>query len=258
MSRQPGLNSFAGTLEVLAGGPLDARTVVTAKSDLTTNGTFTYPYIGMIVSVENEGKAYILKNIDYTNIENWKEIGTGSGGSSTLAELEDVNLTSETNNDALVYNSGEWTNIPLSTVALTGSYVSLSGQPTKLTDFTNDLIATTETPGTVKPDGNTIRFNRLDNEKIELNTENLATQDDISDINNSIDEIETSIPNLIEFTEEELYNMVWEDLDIASKPAYTEADLDDIIDQIDFHGGGIATEMSAADMLSIWNEIFDS
>ena len=61
MSRQPGLNSFAGTLEVLAGGPLDARTVVANKTDLTTNGTFTYPYIGMIVSVENEGKAYILK-----------------------------------------------------------------------------------------------------------------------------------------------------------------------------------------------------
>ena len=32
--------------------------------------------------------------------------------------------------------------------------------------------------------------------------------------------------------------MVWEDLEIESKPPYTEADLDDIIAQIDFSGGG--------------------
>ena len=42
MARQSGLNNFAGTLEVLAGGPLDARTVVPTKADLTTSGTFPY------------------------------------------------------------------------------------------------------------------------------------------------------------------------------------------------------------------------
>lgn len=80
MARQPGLNNFAGTLEVLAGGPLDARCVVPAKSDLTTSGTFPYAYVGMIVSVEAEGKAYILTDLDYTDTDNWTEIG--SGGSS--------------------------------------------------------------------------------------------------------------------------------------------------------------------------------
>lgn len=78
MARQPGLYNFVGTIEVLAGGPLDARTVVPNITDLTANGTFDFPYVGMIVSVESEGKAYILKNINYTNIDNWQELGTGS------------------------------------------------------------------------------------------------------------------------------------------------------------------------------------
>ena len=60
MARQPGLNDFASTLEVLAGGPLDARSVVVNKADLTTSGNFNYPYVGMIVSVVNEAKVYIL------------------------------------------------------------------------------------------------------------------------------------------------------------------------------------------------------
>ena len=82
MARQTGLNNFSGTLEVLAGGPLDARTIVATKADLTTSGNFVYAYVGMIVSVQDEGKAYILKDIDYTNIDNWESLGSAesSGG----------------------------------------------------------------------------------------------------------------------------------------------------------------------------------
>lgn len=92
MARQPGLNNFAGTLEVLAGGPLDARTVVPTKADLTTSGTYDYAYVGMIVSVEAEGKAYILTNMDYTVEDSWKEIGSGS---STITVDDAIDDTSE-------------------------------------------------------------------------------------------------------------------------------------------------------------------
>lgn len=92
MARQPGLNNFAGTLEVLAGGPLDARCVVPAKTDLTTSGTFPYAYVGMIVSVEAEGKAYILTALDYTDADNWKEIGSGG---STITIDDAIDDTSE-------------------------------------------------------------------------------------------------------------------------------------------------------------------
>ena len=61
----------------------------------------------------------------------------GGGGSSTLAGLDDVDISDEQDNDALVYDSGEWVNIPLSDVALSGSYADLSGKPT-LADLTQD------------------------------------------------------------------------------------------------------------------------
>lgn len=67
--------------------------------------------------------------------------GGGGGGDVTsvngqqgdvvldLNDIDDVTITSASDNDALVYDSGDWVNIPLSTVALTGSYASLSGKP---------------------------------------------------------------------------------------------------------------------------------
>ena len=63
MARQTGANTFAGTLEPLAGGPLDARVIVPTKADLTLSGNFPYPYIGLICAVQAEGKAYILTDM---------------------------------------------------------------------------------------------------------------------------------------------------------------------------------------------------
>lgn len=86
MARQKGANNFAGTLEPLAGGPLDARMTVPAKSDLTLSGNFPYPYVGMPVTVQSEGKLYILMDMDYTDIDNWKEIAGGGSGSDNIVE----------------------------------------------------------------------------------------------------------------------------------------------------------------------------
>ena len=81
MARQTGSNNFAGTLEVLAGGPLDARSVVKTKADLTAAASFPYPYVGMQVFVESELKRYTLVAADFTDLNNWRE--DGSGGAST-------------------------------------------------------------------------------------------------------------------------------------------------------------------------------
>lgn len=78
--------------------PFDARQVVPTKADLTDATNFPYAYIGMIVSVQAEGKAYILTQSDTTVLANWKELGSGGGGS-------DAELTS----DLTVSNPiGEW------------------------------------------------------------------------------------------------------------------------------------------------------
>lgn len=77
MSRAKGSANFSGTLEVKAGAPLDARLVVPTKADLTAANTFPYKYVGMIVSVQSEGKAYMLKANDPTKEDSWKPVGEG-------------------------------------------------------------------------------------------------------------------------------------------------------------------------------------
>lgn len=65
----------------------------------------------------------------------------GGGGSSTLAGLSDVNLTSPVTDDALIYDGAEWANTPLSAVAFSGDYTDLSNTPTiptKTSDLNND------------------------------------------------------------------------------------------------------------------------
>ena len=79
MARQKGSANFSGTLEILAGGPVDARTIVPTKADLTVAANFDYKYVGMIVSCQSEGIAYMLTAMDTTNIANWKPIGSDTG-----------------------------------------------------------------------------------------------------------------------------------------------------------------------------------
>ena len=65
----------------------------------------------------------------------------GGGGSSTLAGLSDVNLTSPVTDDALIYDGAEWVNTPLSSVAFSGDYTDLTNTPTiptKTSDLNND------------------------------------------------------------------------------------------------------------------------
>ena len=87
MARQVGTNIFPGSLEVLAGAPLDARSVVDSVDDLIIQSNFPYPYIGMNVVVKNTGDIYTLMNMDVTNINNWKKQAGGGGGSSEWVDV---------------------------------------------------------------------------------------------------------------------------------------------------------------------------
>lgn len=80
MARQKGSASFSGTIEPLAGGALDARSIISTKADLTAANTFPYPYIGMETYVVAENKKYRLIGSDPTNIDNWEDINGSSGG----------------------------------------------------------------------------------------------------------------------------------------------------------------------------------
>lgn len=76
MGRQKPAIKFPASMEVEAAGPLDARTVVPTKADLTLASNFPYAYAGLTVYVEAEQKSYILTADDATILANWKEIGS--------------------------------------------------------------------------------------------------------------------------------------------------------------------------------------
>lgn len=82
MARQKGSATFAGTIEVNAGGPLDARSVVPSKSDLTVASNFPYPYEGMVVYCKDNDELYKLTADDVTVATNWVKVGSGGGGDS--------------------------------------------------------------------------------------------------------------------------------------------------------------------------------
>ena len=86
MARQKSSMKFAGYLEVEAAAPIDGRTVVPAKSDLTLASNFPYPYEGLTVYVKAEKKSYTLIGDDVTVLANWKEVGSGSGGTSITVD----------------------------------------------------------------------------------------------------------------------------------------------------------------------------
>ena len=108
MARTKGTYSLPANVEVLAGAPLDARDRVATKADLTTSGTFPYPYVGMETFVVSEGKKYRLIGENPTVLDNWEELGSGilegaktvTGNPITLADgsdsyAEDLSVTIE-------------------------------------------------------------------------------------------------------------------------------------------------------------------
>lgn len=82
MARTPGSLRIPMNIEPRASAPLDARQIVPALADLTTAGTFPYPYEGMLVYVTAEQKFYVYKGGVITSSANWQEIG--AGGAETM------------------------------------------------------------------------------------------------------------------------------------------------------------------------------
>ena len=99
MGRTKGTYTITSNIEPKVGAPLDARTVVKLKTDLTANGTFPYPYKGLTVFVEEENKKYTLIGTDPTVAANWREEGSGTTTTAdhvtydnTESELESTNV----------------------------------------------------------------------------------------------------------------------------------------------------------------------
>ena len=76
--------TFGSGFNITAEGPIDSRMVVEYIEDLTTVWNSDAPaYEGMMVSVLEDGNIYVLRDVDFTNINNWKKQGSDGGGSGS-------------------------------------------------------------------------------------------------------------------------------------------------------------------------------
>jgi len=135
----------------------DHRTVSDTEKS-TWNGKSTVSWSQSL----STGQKIATVTINGTPTDVYAPTGGGGGGGAVdsvngqtgtvvldVDDINDVTVSGLANNDALVYDSG-WKNIPLSTVALTGSYASLSGKPSLATVATsgsyNDLSSKPSIP----------------------------------------------------------------------------------------------------------------
>ena len=92
MSRQIGTLKISSNFEPRMGAPLDARSIVPLKADLTAANTFEYSYVGMMVAVIEESKVYILKAKPTTTLANWSAVGDDQDLSNyyTKQEVDEI------------------------------------------------------------------------------------------------------------------------------------------------------------------------
>lgn len=83
MARTQGTVKTPANIEPQIGSPLDARMRVSLKSDLTAEGSFPYPWVGMKCYVTEEDKEYQLKDTPPTSLSNWEEVPSAQ----TMAEV---------------------------------------------------------------------------------------------------------------------------------------------------------------------------
>ena len=104
MARYRRTFTAAANYEPLKAAPFDARTLVETKSDLINpaiwkqiNGDI-WTYVGMIVVVATDVNAdnnglYVLKDKDYTNIDNWVKYATQDDIASLQEQIDNIEVS---------------------------------------------------------------------------------------------------------------------------------------------------------------------
>jgi hypothetical protein len=91
--------TFGSGFNITAEGPIDSRMVVEYIEDLTTVWNSDAPaYEGMSVSVIEDGNIYVLRNKDFSDINNWKKQGSEGSG---IGKYSLPVMTEEMKNTAL-------------------------------------------------------------------------------------------------------------------------------------------------------------
>ena len=91
MARKQSGIAMDNQIEPMLSAPLDGRTQVKLKSDLTDPASYPYSYVGLPVGCREDGRLYVLTAKDTTNAENWKKVAFVEDGSGD----EHVEITAE-------------------------------------------------------------------------------------------------------------------------------------------------------------------
>ena len=248
---------FLGTTEIDLSAYAKKTDLPTKTSQLTNDS-------GYITSANLPGKASTtdlgLVKVDGTTItidadgviKGTTEIGISEESDNVLTAKQDGLYVPPTDLSAYAKSNA----IPTKVSQLTNDsgYVTSAGIPSKLSELENDLIATTLKAGTVIPDNDTITtdangkitakigansLSRVEGNQIELLDDGIyigALNEEA--IYNSIDAVDLASPILTEYTEDELYHLAWEEIEVKEKEEYTEAELDEMLDSLDLSGIG--------------------
>lgn len=144
MARIQGTAKLSSTLEPRMGAPLDARERVFLKSDLTAEGSFPYPWIGMEVYCVEDGKKYRLVSDNPTVLGNWEEVGGESGAVKVVSSFPE----NPSNEDVVAYTGNDYNEFnpvegltPLSNPQELGLYEYSSDEYVLSTDEQADVQA---------------------------------------------------------------------------------------------------------------------
>ena len=256
---------FLGTTEIDLTAYAKKTEIPTKVSQLTNDS-------GYVVNTQKASTTDLgLVKVDGTTItidadgviKGTTEIGISEESDNVLTAKEDGLYVPPTDLSAYAKSNA----IPTKVSQLTNDsgYITSAAVPTALSELENDLIATTLKAGTVIPDGDTITtdangritatigansLSRAEGNQIELLDDGIyigALNEEA--IYNSIDAVDLASPILTEYTEDELYHLAWEEIEVKEKEEYTEAELDEILDGIDFSGAGGGGGSGAANII---------
>ena len=119
----------------------------------------------------------------------------------------------------------------------TDSFEKIGTTKVDLTDYAKKeelaKIATTTEVGLVKPDESSMVV--TEDGTLSPNFDVVANQDDVEYLKYCIDDMENIVPTFVDYEEDELYEMIWEKLEVIEKPEYTEEDIDALLDSIDIN-----------------------
>lgn len=154
MARGTNTFSLGAGFNITGQEPIDSRIVVSALSDLTTQGTWNGVglYNGLVVAVTESSTLYVLKNRDdVTNPESW--VAVGGDVSADLAELTaDVEGLKTSKQDKIIAGNGIDLNADGKTVSIkidpsgSGLEVSENGLKAVIPEAAEYTIAAAESP----------------------------------------------------------------------------------------------------------------